>query len=236
MELVLAEASFALSATDALGDPLLGLANVALALGRPNEVAASVRLYEGQFEQILRFRVQFEAAAGAGDVSVSVLDGQQRQLCAALCSREQIRAAIAEALAGFAVGLPRTDRVEGWSEFPRRLFRVLQGQAEPDLASLGAPWERVQSAERIHEQLTLETSAKAHPLHGVRARPLAVDTSSDRYLFELETGGDPYAVVRLSWRDTPGRSALEPETQLFRTWGDWVRATVASAGSSFSPG
>lgn len=130
MELVLAEASFALSATDALGDPLLGLANVAVALGRPNEVAASVRLYEGQFELVLRFHLQFEAAAGAGDVSVSVLDGQQRQLCAALCSREQIRAAIAEALA-----LRRTPgrRFRRWDDQLRRCIN-------PDPAAPALPW------------------------------------------------------------------------------------------------
>lgn len=235
MELTLEGARFSLSATDGLGDPLLGLANLAVALGRPSRVAGAVSLYEGQFEQILRFRLQLDSEVGASEVSVSILDGQRQVLSAAVCSREQIRAAISEALVGFAAGLPRTDRVEGWSEFPRRSLRELQGQAEPDLASIRAPWERLHSAERVQKQLTLETAAQAHPLHGVRARPVAVETSSDRYLLELETGPDAYAVVRLSWRDTPGRSALEPETLLFRTWGDWVRATQASVGSSFAP-
>jgi len=219
VELAVGEASFELEASGVLNDPLWELADVAVALGAERaEIDRVVRIFEEPGFTELRC----SSVARGDEVLLCVHDVDGRQdVCSAVYARAELRDALRLALERFAAALPRTDEVAGWGQFPRHALRTLEKDERE--APVLPPWERANDPARIAQQIELETRARAHPLRGLRVRPVAVETSTDRYLVEVESGNDQFAVVRLSWNDRPGRSALEPETRFFRAWGDWVR-------------
>lgn len=223
VELAVGEASFELEASDALNDPLCELADVAVALA---DQSAAVAMVVRIFEEPGFTELRFSSAAGGAEALLCVHDVDGRQdVCSSVYARAELRDALRSALERFAAALPRTDEIAGWGQFPRHALRTFEKNKWE--APVLPPWEPANDPARIAQQIKLETRARAHPLHGLRVRPVAVETSTDRYLVEIESGNDQYAVVRLRWNDRPGRSPLEPETTFFRTWGDWVRECMS---------
>lgn len=127
--------------------------------------------------------------------------------------RHLVATALLAALRSVEERTPRTGEVAGWGSFPSAVLRRLTPD-RPDMRSLPRPWRDARGQARFEKELRSEVGLR-HPLRGVSATVLAVNGDTGDCLFELATGPDVLAIVRLTWSGRRENCALSPSTELF---------------------
>ncbi len=208
-------------ASGVLNDPVTELADAALAISGNDGVEQTVRIWE----EPATTEIRFVSEPGSAHVTVAVYDRDLgRNLHEKILERAHVRESILISLTGLEEKVSRSGTLLEWGDFPTKQMReLLRGRSVPDPrdAPIQKPWELAPNSPRIVEELLTEVGPR-HVLYGISATLVAVDTDSDRYLFELQTGPDQYVVVRLTWSGSTESDAHLPETVFFRDWDAWV--------------
>jgi hypothetical protein len=216
---------FELAASRVLNDPLSELVDVAVALVTKNAVNAAVRIWEEPGTTELR------VISGLHDSSViieiaEVSDWPGKTSPHSLlkyrgeCERSALANSIIATLRAFEMQLPRTGEIDGWGTFPSMKFRRVA--PEPSERLFLAPWRETRGQQRIVDELRSEVG-RAHPLFGLDVAVVGHHGDTDDYLFELATGPDALAVVRLTWSGKREKDPNSPKTEFFSSWSDWVQ-------------
>jgi hypothetical protein len=216
---------FEIVASNVLNDPLDELVAAAVELAGPSAVNATVRMWEEPGTTELRFhsgdhdsRVTIEVADAAdwpGKMST-----HDRIKYRGEGERSAVSQSIIATLRAFETQIPRTGEIEGWGIFPSAKFRRVA--PEPSERLFISPWREIRGHQRIVDELRSE-AGRHHPLFGLEITAVGHKDNTDDYLFELETGPDALAVVRLTWSGQRESSPNSPKTEFFSSWNDWVQ-------------
>lgn len=230
LSLRVGDAVWALDALGTWNDPLHELAEVAVALAGPGAVDAAARMGGEPGTTVIRFASSERAPLV--DVEVSEVadwpphcSEPPRIVCRRRVERSVVAQALLAALQTLRQRTPRTDEIAGWGSFPTAVLRRLL--EHPTTARRFAPpWRDARGRTRFEEELRAEVGLR-HPLRGVRATIVAANDETDECLFELTTGPDLLAIVRLTWSGRREKGALSPETQLLTDWSEWDARSAA---------
>jgi hypothetical protein len=224
---VLDDRRLELVASSVLNDPLDELTEVAVAVATPGPVDAAVRIWEEPATTEIRFTGKQASSLLTIEVSETGEwpGSARRRLANVRYSQEFDRLDVAtklvDALRVYETRHPRTGKIEGWGSFPSKKLRRLVPELAEGARTFLAPWHEVHGLQRVVDELKAEVGPK-HPLFNVGVSVVARRADNDDYLFELQSGPDPFAVVHLTWTGTREHDPTYPSTEFFGSWNDWV--------------
>ncbi len=213
-----------LVASRVLNDPLDELVGVAVELAGESAVSAVVRIWEEPDTTELRFL----SGPAAQSVTIEITEygdwfgspGSRRAVVySSEHPRQHLAATLIASLRAFEATTPRSGEVEGWGQFPSAKLR--QVAPARNMRTFVKPWREVRGLQRITDELRIEVG-KHHPLYDVEAAIVGHFGDTDEYLFELKTGPDQLAVVKLTWSGKRESEPNTPATQFYSSWQDWL--------------
>ncbi len=219
-------------ASGVLNDPLDEFVGVAVELAGESVVAAVVRIWEEPYTTELRFACE----AAAQNVTVKIVEcgdwssSRDREIIySGEHPRQHLATTLIASLRAFEASTPRSGEIEGWGQFPSAKLR--QVVPARNIRTFIEPWREVRGLQRIIDELRTEVG-RNHPLHNVEAVLVGHLGDTDEYLFELKSGPDSLAVVKLTWSGVR-ESAPNPTTEFYASWQDWLtRRALLDADTS----